>query len=454
MVVQTKRFAMEGRANIVESTCGICKLGFVDPKILPCIHTFCKKCLVDNVRSAQRQSVPFSCPHCKTPHSLNKDKINALQDNYFVSTLKPDPALRKPKQDVKRNHLRLAAKRRPVSSASRIDVSIGSMKKVRCLKHPSGSVYCKTCEVFQCLMCRNNKEHRGHVLIEATDINEQFDSDDEQLSESNDIIFSVLQQQHLSGQTEEICQRAMHSVRDEASNLMEEINNRAAQVIKKIEEEKLMLLKNLTLIEAKKLQTIRQALDCANKVSRIQRNQIQSRQLPEIPSDDPYHAPAVQESKTTAKLRLESSLLTIGTTFVPYGSVRPVLGELNSVESENLATKEEVKLREKDETSSQRKLEYRHTVADLNQLPSHYNRIPEDLNQQTEGENEELPNHSENDDDDEVQQVTTSIPKENFKPQPAHRKLERLYPPKPVEHRPLPPIPAPRRILPCSPMEQ
>ncbi|PIK35277.1 putative tripartite motif-containing protein 3-like [Apostichopus japonicus] len=286
MVVQTKRFAMEGRANIVESTCGICKLGFVDPKILPCIHTFCKKCLVDNVRSAQRQSVPFSCPHCKTPHSLNKDKINALQDNYFVSTLKPDPALRKPKQDVKRNHLRLAAKRRPVSSASRIDVSIGSMKKVRCLKHPSGSVYCKTCEVFQCLMCRNNKEHRGHVLIEATDINEQFDSDDEQLSESNDIFFSVLQQQHLSGQTEEICQRAMHS------------------------------------------------------------------------------------------------------------------------------------------------------------LPSHYNRIPEDLNQQTEGENEELPNHSENDDDDEVQQVTTSIPKENFKPQPAHRKLERLYPPKPVEHRPLPPIPA------------
>ncbi|KAJ8042458.1 Tripartite motif-containing protein 2 [Holothuria leucospilota] len=427
--------AMELKPREISGKCSVCKESYTDPKILPCIHTFCKKCIVDGTRSGNRH---FCCPLCKTQHSLTKDKINALPDNFFACSL-PNFESRPQSAAAKSGILeRETGKlKRPKSSVSRLDLTPIVARKVVCLRHPNGSVYCKTCNVFQCLMCRSNKEHRGHELIEATEV-EEFSDDEE--SESDRLFLSVLQQQHVSGQTEEICQRAMKSVRDEASALMESINERAAEVIKRIEEEKLMLLKNLTLAEAKKLQTIRRALESANKVAKS--NQRLCKQPTHAIRDNHLRQRSPIRHHTNGGLgasndvlELENSLQSLGITFVSYGDVRSVIGELNDVAME---TTDNELLDQKDTSSV--KLEHRHTV--IGGLTSPYNRFI-----QSEIDDVSLNGHISPDETSQPADHLRCGPPKERKPQPAYRKP-------PVEHRPLPPIPAPRTCRPGTLPEQ
>ncbi|KAJ8410056.1 hypothetical protein AAFF_G00210970 [Aldrovandia affinis] len=65
-------------------TCPICCCLFDDPRVLPCSHSFCKKCLegiLDGNRSPAWRP-PFKCPTCRkeTPHN----GIHSLQVNYSL----------------------------------------------------------------------------------------------------------------------------------------------------------------------------------------------------------------------------------------------------------------------------------------------------------------------------------------------------------------------------------
>uniref|UniRef100_H3AZV0 Tripartite motif containing 13 n=1 Tax=Latimeria chalumnae TaxID=7897 RepID=H3AZV0_LATCH len=66
-------------------TCPICCCLFDDPRVLPCFHNFCKKCLEGILEGSNRTMLwrpPFRCPTCRkeTPTSV----INNLQVNYSL----------------------------------------------------------------------------------------------------------------------------------------------------------------------------------------------------------------------------------------------------------------------------------------------------------------------------------------------------------------------------------
>ncbi|XP_035682173.1 tripartite motif-containing protein 2-like [Branchiostoma floridae] len=63
--------------------CPVCMLHFRDPKILPCLHTFCRECLQEWATKQQ----PLECPTCRTQVSLPDQGVDGLRTNFYVNNL-------------------------------------------------------------------------------------------------------------------------------------------------------------------------------------------------------------------------------------------------------------------------------------------------------------------------------------------------------------------------------
>ena len=46
-----------------ELTCPVCTDHFKEPKVLPCLHYYCKTCIADLIKRAEGR--PFNCPQCR-----------------------------------------------------------------------------------------------------------------------------------------------------------------------------------------------------------------------------------------------------------------------------------------------------------------------------------------------------------------------------------------------------
>ena len=70
-----------------EITCGICQECYTEPKVLPCLHYYCKKCVL---RLALRTGTgkPFSCPECCCEATLPEGGVDELKTVFFVNRLK------------------------------------------------------------------------------------------------------------------------------------------------------------------------------------------------------------------------------------------------------------------------------------------------------------------------------------------------------------------------------
>ncbi|KAK2493995.1 hypothetical protein MC885_007781, partial [Smutsia gigantea] len=90
-------------------TCPICCSLFDDPRVLPCSHNFCKKCLEGilegNVRNSLWRSSPFKCPTCRKETSATG--VNSLQVNYSLKGIveKYNKIKISPKMPVCKRHL-------------------------------------------------------------------------------------------------------------------------------------------------------------------------------------------------------------------------------------------------------------------------------------------------------------------------------------------------------------
>ena len=70
-----------------EITCPICQDHFDKPKILPCCHYYCKKCIERLVLSAGHNRA-FACPECRSETVLPQNDPNLLQTVFFVNRMK------------------------------------------------------------------------------------------------------------------------------------------------------------------------------------------------------------------------------------------------------------------------------------------------------------------------------------------------------------------------------
>uniref|UniRef100_A0A3Q3K835 RING-type E3 ubiquitin transferase n=1 Tax=Monopterus albus TaxID=43700 RepID=A0A3Q3K835_MONAL len=143
--------------------CSICLDHYHNPKVLPCLHTFCEKCLQNYIPP---QSLTLSCPVCRQTSILPEKGVAALQNNFFITNLmevlQRDPECSRPETCSVLESASAATACPPLS----------------CPNH-EGKVmefYCQSCETAMCLECTEG-EHREHVTVPLRDVLEQHKSE-------------------------------------------------------------------------------------------------------------------------------------------------------------------------------------------------------------------------------------------------------------------------------------
>ena len=66
-------------------TCAVCLDVFKEPRALPCLHTYCTRCLKGLL--AQRGGSTLSCPECRTRHAVQGGDVTAFQINFLTNSL-------------------------------------------------------------------------------------------------------------------------------------------------------------------------------------------------------------------------------------------------------------------------------------------------------------------------------------------------------------------------------
>ena len=133
-----------------EVSCSVCMTTFTDPKILPCLHTFCLHCLNEILRTSGRYDI-FPCPECRKEVQVpSSGKLKDLPTNFRMNSL----------LDV------LAIK----------ECHTAGVKCGNCDKSSRHSSYCFQCCAFWCDECitahnlvKANKEHRVLALKDFED---------------------------------------------------------------------------------------------------------------------------------------------------------------------------------------------------------------------------------------------------------------------------------------------
>lgn len=118
--------------------CGICLDRYENPKVLPCLHTFCERCLESYIPA---ESLTLSCPVCRQQSILPKQGVAALQTNFMISSL--------------------------------MEVLDHPSQCQRCQLHPSASK-CSVCSGFFCDSCsrrhQTEPETRSHRLVTLSEL--------------------------------------------------------------------------------------------------------------------------------------------------------------------------------------------------------------------------------------------------------------------------------------------
>ena len=69
-----------------EITCPICQEHYTEPKVLPCLHYYCKKCILKLVLRP-KSSKSFHCPECRCEATLPEGGVDNLKTAFFVNRL-------------------------------------------------------------------------------------------------------------------------------------------------------------------------------------------------------------------------------------------------------------------------------------------------------------------------------------------------------------------------------
>ena len=137
--------------------CSICSEEFKDPRILPCIHTFCLVCLEKAGQNKQPGDI-MPCPVCRTEFTVPDQGFIGIPKNFFMETLK----------DVNSSISQ--------GLASSNNFTPGSKNVVcdACLEDADGSAHsavmsCVTCKQNLCddwgMWHKRNKASKEHQLI-------------------------------------------------------------------------------------------------------------------------------------------------------------------------------------------------------------------------------------------------------------------------------------------------
>src|ERR1043165_417190 len=70
------------------TTCCICTEVYTDPKALPCIHTFCMKCIQETgLKTNKEPGDEMPCPICRRPFKIPQEGFCGLPKHFFIEKL-------------------------------------------------------------------------------------------------------------------------------------------------------------------------------------------------------------------------------------------------------------------------------------------------------------------------------------------------------------------------------
>ena len=141
---------MAGNTNSISMsvTCVVCSEYYTDPLMLPCLHSFCKKCILKAKEKQGGASPSLKCPSCDTGINLPDGKIEGLTQNLWFEHISKEASTKK-------------------KICSNEAISCG-----KCSADDSSDaavVYCHDCGQFLCEHCKKihnqNKKEANHKLI-------------------------------------------------------------------------------------------------------------------------------------------------------------------------------------------------------------------------------------------------------------------------------------------------
>lgn len=177
--------------------CKYCSKVFDEPRILPCLHTFCKRCI--GLITEENESSLF-CPICRSEVALPSKDLDQLKPNVIVQRKLEEFERQKLRQreedcsgcengqnmatnrclqcqeflcgDCTLAHRRVKFTREHEILSLEEFVDRTNPKEdssfVTCVKHSTENVdmYCKTCDLLTCKECRRTVDHaQGHEIV-------------------------------------------------------------------------------------------------------------------------------------------------------------------------------------------------------------------------------------------------------------------------------------------------
>jgi len=269
--------------DIIE--CCICTKVFTDPRVLPCVHTYCLKC-IQGWSKNKRPGDKLSCPLCRKDCFIPENGLEGLPRNFFVekilrirdltsakdrSTLCDICTYRADNGAAKINtatshclecqenlcqSCATAHRRQKVSRDHKLFEIGDNMKPddlyaqypaANCDKHASEAlkIYCNDCELVICMMCYI-KDHNSH---KCSDVSEVVDEFREQLTSDADNLVKGVDR----------CKRMLLILDDEKKRLDKqvsetelEIRQEAKELKALIEKQKQSLLRELMSVKEKR----------------------------------------------------------------------------------------------------------------------------------------------------------------------------------------------------------
>lgn len=151
-------------------SCSVCLETYTDPRLLPCFHVFCQKCLAKLVEKSQQGLLSLSCPICRQVMPLPANGVPGLNQAFHINHFLEIA------QELKRATSELSA------GTSTLKGSMGSSSEANttqffCPEHDAKGVelYCNTCGKLICSKCAlKGGHHQSHDYQELDKAFERF----------------------------------------------------------------------------------------------------------------------------------------------------------------------------------------------------------------------------------------------------------------------------------------
>uniref|UniRef100_A0A8C2ZNZ3 Tripartite motif containing 101 n=1 Tax=Cyclopterus lumpus TaxID=8103 RepID=A0A8C2ZNZ3_CYCLU len=193
--------------------CPICLELFNKPVvILPCQHNLCRKCANELYQVCERAHVcigRFRCPSCRQEVVLDRHGVYGLQRNLLVENI-----IDVYKQEVSNNS----------NAASPLPPPPPLPAQVTCSDHEGErvNIYCLTCQVPTCSLCKVFGAHQSCQVTPLTDIYQQKK---DELSEGVSSLVAVNDKvQALINELEETCKNIEDNCKTQKQSVCEKFN--------------------------------------------------------------------------------------------------------------------------------------------------------------------------------------------------------------------------------------